>query len=116
MFPIQYVMCRYMYVRMSLCIPQASSSAGVSLAVGAERKRGADQQDALMLAAQLRAATSQGGGGAATSAKNGASGGGGDSIEKEKKLKNLRKVDECFIDVLEWQYSYTATIPVSDHV
>lgn len=69
-------------------VPQASS-VGLSLAVGAERKRGADQQDALQLAAQL-GARSQGGGGV---------GGGASSIDssegvtdRDKKLKNLRKV------------------------
>ena len=65
-----------------------TSSGGVSLAVGAERKRGPEEQDALQLAAQLRA-RSQGGEGAST--KNGAHGSEG-STDKDKKLKNLRKV------------------------
>lgn len=69
-----------------------SSSAGVSLAVGAERKRGPDQQDALQLAAQL-GARSQGGGGGVASTRNGTGMGGGEGAgDKEKKLKNLRKV------------------------
>ena len=66
----------------------------MSLAVGAERKRGADQQDALQLAAQLGARShGGGGGGGGTSTRNGTGVGGGDvSSDKEKKLKNLRKV------------------------
>lgn len=76
-----------------LYISQTTSSTGVSLAVGAERKRGADQQDALALAAQLRVG-SQGGGGGASGGSSGIAGGGGGegAAEKEKKLKNLRKV------------------------
>ena len=74
-----------------LCFPQ-SSSGGVSLAVGAERKRGAEQQDALQLAAQL-GARSQGGGGGGPSSRSGAGSGEG-ATDKDKKLKNLRKVSK----------------------
>ena len=74
-----------------------TSSSEVSLAVGAERKRGADQQDALQLAAQL-GARNQGGGGA--SARNGTGVGGGEgSTDKEKKLKNLRKVSGAYFSL-----------------
>ena len=71
----------------------------MSLAVGAERKRGADQQDALQLAAQLGGRNQGGGGGGGgASTRNGSSGGvGGDegttsASDRDKKLKNLRKV------------------------
>ena len=68
----------------------------MSLAVGAERKRGAEQQDALQLAAQLGARTQGGGsGGGGEGARNG-SGGGEGSTDKDKKLKNLRKVSKQF--------------------
>ena len=62
------------------------------MAVGAERKRGAEQQDALQLAAQL-GARSQGGGGGGASSRSGAGGGEG-ATDKDKKLKNLRKVSK----------------------
>ena len=62
---------------------------GVSLAVGAERKRGADQQDALQLAAQL-GARSQGGGEVGGGASSTGSSEG--VTDRDKKLKNLRKV------------------------
>ena len=62
------------------------------MAVGAERKRGADQQDALQLAALLGAKNQGGrGGGGGANISNGAGGSEG-STDKEKKLKNLRKV------------------------
>ena len=82
--PLHVSVCVHVYV------PPQTSTVGVSLAVGAERKRGADQQDALQLAAQL-GARSQGGGGAG----GGASGAGGESAtDRDKKLKNLRKVTQ----------------------
>ena len=74
-----------------------TSSSEVSLAVGAERKRGADQQDALQLAAQLGARNQGGGRGA--NARNGTGvhvGGGEGSTDKEKKIKNLRKVSVAY--------------------
>ena len=81
--------CRSIHT--TLCLSQMSSG-GVSLAVGAERKRGADQQDALQLAAQL-GARSQGGGGATTRNGVGGGGGGGETTtDRDKKLKNLKKV------------------------
>ena len=76
---------------MTIYFPQ-SSSGGVSLAVGAERKRGAEQQDALQLAAQL-GARSQGGGGGGASSRSGTGSGEG-ATDKDKKLKNLRKVNK----------------------
>ena len=80
-----YIICMTLYFHQL-------SSGGVSLAVGAERKRGAEQQDALQLAAQL-GARSQGGGGGGASSRSGAGSGEG-ATDKDKKLKNLRKVSK----------------------